>query len=159
MRVDELERRPLEPRGDVALYCLDGASLNGRVERPSRRRVDKNDGLLCLFDSFRLDLRNVPLEQPAGGERGERVVGAAHPFVVEVDLRHRRQAAARLERRARGRVGDVDDVVREARRVQSLLAALAVRAAERAVDRERGAQGLQPSRVWCWRHQGSGCPN
>ena len=52
VRVDELERRPLEPRGDVALERLDGASLDGRVERPSRRRVDKNDGLLCLSTRF-----------------------------------------------------------------------------------------------------------
>ena len=78
----QLERRPLEPRGAVALYCLDGASLNGRVERPPGWRFDKNDGLLCLFDSFRLDAGNVPFEQPAVGERFKGIFGAAPPLLV-----------------------------------------------------------------------------
>ena len=74
----------------------------GALSGPPGGASIKMTAILRLFDLlFRLDAGNVPLEQPAVGERFEGVVGAAHPLVVQVDLRHRRQAAARLGSSAR----------------------------------------------------------
>ena len=122
---DELERRPLEPRGDVALERFHGAAA--AVERPARRRFDKDDGLLCLFDPLRLDAE-CPA-RAAVGERGERVVGAADPLVVQATCGTVGRSRSAPGPRAAAAAGDVDDVVREPRR--PMLAALAAWAAER----------------------------